>query len=194
MASKLKPTKTTGLSTGLVKKGLTKDQLSVLELFCYLIYQSSDHEITAKTTETYAIIKKRLGSHKPNTLIKFEDEEEEELVTKLIKDSYGWQVSKLMTEYDIFQEFQKLDQDVTIKFFSYIKDFDKFIHLHTKGWDRFVEIVKTIGKLVYMHNTKKVKLLSDDEVINLMKNYGDYINNQGFKLKKKVGKLYAHFI
>lgn len=194
MASRLKPVKSTGISSGLVKKGLNKEQLRVLELFCYLIYQSSDMEITAKTTETYATVKKGIGKHDPSALIKVEDEEEEELVTKLIKDSYGWQISKTMVNYDIFEEFQKLDQDTTINFFSHIKDFNNFIKLHDKGWSRFIEIVKTIFKLIYIQRTQKVTLISEDEVIDLMKKYNDYINSQGLKLKKKIGKIYAHFI
>ena len=194
MASNLKPMKSTSISSSLVNSGLDKEQLRVLEVFCYLVYQSSDHEITAKTTETYATVKERLGQHDPKGLLKIEDEEEEEIVTAIIKDSYGWDVAKMMVNYDIFQEFQKLDQDTTIRFFSHIKDFNNFIKLHDNGWLRFLEIIKTIIKLSYINKTQKVSLISEDEVIDLMEEYNKYINSQGLKLKKKIGKIYAHFI
>ena len=194
MASRLKPVKSTGFSSGFVKKGLTKEQLDVLELFCYLVYQSSDMEITAKTTETYATVKNRIGKHHPSTRIKMDDEEEEALVTKLIKDSYGWKVSNIMINYDIFEQFKQLDEDTTINFFSHVHDFNKFIKLHDKGWPRFVEIVKTIFKIMYISHTNDVKRISEDEVIKMMKEFNQFINGQGIKLRKKLGKIYAHFI
>lgn len=194
MASRLKPVKSTGVSSSFVKKGLDENQLKVLETFCYLVYQSSDMEITAKTTETYATVKNRLGKHHPSTRIKMEDEEEEALVTKLIKESYGWRVSEIMVEYDIFEEFKKLDSETTITFFSHVHDFNKFIKLHDKGWPRFVEVVKTIFKIIYINRTKDVKILSDDEVLKMMEQFNRYINTQGVKLRKKLGKIYAHFI
>ena len=112
-----------------------------------------------------------------------------------MEGTYGWVIANKMINYDIFEEFKKLDDNTTINFFSYIKDMEKYVRMEHETWPRVKEIFSIIFRSMALNrNPKKLKVLSEDEVIRIMKEYNDYINKQGYKLKRKLSKLYAHFV
>lgn len=194
MAKGLKPSKKVGFSSGFVTKPMSKEEKEVIEYFSYYVYQSQEHEITAKVTETYSTIKERLD----NSSI-YNKANSQELVNAFFKtvleSTYGYKVADYMINYDIFEAFKKLDDDVTIKFFSHIADMDKYVTMQHKTWPRFKEIFTLILRgIVLNKKPHKLRTLSDDEVLRLMKEYNDFINKQGWKLKRKLIKLYAHFL
>jgi len=199
MVGGLKSIKASNISASLIKRFMSQKEYEVLETFAYYIYQSNNEEITAKTTETYSTIKsflknKDVGRLEKNRFHYNDSNLSQNSITHFIKSTYGYQVSEMMMNYDIFSEFNNLDPDLVIRFFSYIKDYESFMSLHEGGWKRMWEIVSTIVKLMFQSKTQRVKLLSEDEVISVMKHYGDQINRQGSKLQRKIGKLYAHFV
>lgn len=190
---KLKATKQSRHSSDLSPTS-SKEEKDIIDTFTYYVYQSQEHEIAAKVTETYAIINEELKGfdlNHPEIRKKYINR----VLPLIIESSYGWKAADRMINYDIFKEFKEVNPNTTMRFFSLMKDMEKYVKMEEKRWPRVKEIFKTIFRIVSLHKyPNKLKIISEDEVVKMMKYYNNFINKQGLKLKKKLSKLYAHFV
>lgn len=192
LVNRLTPTRTTKTSASFVKNNVSSKEYDVFKFFSYMIYQSSEDEINAKVTETYAEIKSSLNGLDPQTKMTVQDEEGT-YVSHILKQSQGLYIANIMIDYDVFDKFKNIDPDVITKFFTLIKDYEKVLGLNKNGWKKILHNIKILGKVIYHSAGGSPKPLTEDQVISLMKFYNNRINSQGKKLKRKIGKLYAHF-
>ena len=186
------------------KGKITKSEEPIIENFLDMIYLSSSYEVDARVSEIYSTIedtkeKIKIYDDIINTTNNIDVKNQTEKLKsyysleKVIKNSTAMNEANSLINYNIFEEFGKLDNEKIIMFFSLIKHFEKTFN-NTKGvLNKTIMFIKTILKSVSINiNPQNVRILSDNEVLQQMKKYNQRFNNQGEKLKRKLYKLVAY--
>jgi hypothetical protein len=183
---------------------ITKTEEPIIEKFLDMIYLSDSHEVDARVSEIYSDIERNKEKIKQfddiiNTTNNVDVKNQSEKIKggfsleKTIKDSSAMYEANTLINYNIFDEFSKLSDEKTIMFFSLIKHFERdFTHID-KALDRIIVFIKTILKSASINiNPQSVRILSDDDVLQMMKKYNQRFHSQGDKLKRKLYKLIAY--